>query len=160
MADSDNPSNRPQWQVGAAVAAWLLPGLGHVLLGERRRGLLVMAAIASLYLAGLLIGGLDVVDSQEDTLWFAAQSIAGPATLAVNHIHLAHLKPDAHPDRGPYVRSVGRVNEMGTLYCAMAGLLNLLVIIDVLYRLEDGGETHTPAPALRGRIVQREGTDA
>lgn len=127
-----------------------------------------MLTIAALYLAGLLVGGLDVVDSREDSLWFAAQTIAGPTTIVVNYVHLGYLKPRAEAaihraerdaggarDALPYVRSIGRVNEMGTLFCAMAGLLNLLVIIDVIYRL-DGN--HVPAePALRGRVVRREG---
>lgn len=168
MAEPVNESARPRWQIGAAVAAWLLPGLGHLLLGERRRGVILMVTIAGLYLAGLLVGGLDVIDSREDSLWFAAQTIAGPTTIIVNYVHLGYLKPRAEArihdadagaaglrDRLPYVRSIGRVNEMGTLFCAMAGLLNLLVIIDVIYRLD--GHHVPPEPALRGRVVRRDG---
>jgi len=165
VADQANESARPRWQIGAAVAAWLLPGLGHLLLGERRRGVIIMTAIGALYLGGLLIGGVDVIDSREDSLWFAAQTVAGPTTIVINYAHLGYLKPRAEAriheldaarlhDELPYVRSIGRVNEMGTLFCAMAGLLNLLVIIDVIYRLE--GNHAQPAPALRGRVVQRE----
>lgn len=159
MVEQANEPARSRWQAGAALAAWVLPGLGHLVLGERRRGVILMVTIGSLYLAGLLVGGLDVIDSREDTLWFAAQTIAGPTTVVLDTIHQRYLKPNAAPesDQLPYVRSLGRVNEMGTLFCAMAGLLNLLVILDVLYRIDDTRQP--PEPALRGRVVQREGVD-
>jgi hypothetical protein len=48
--------------------------------------------------------------------------------------------------------SIGRVNELGTLYCAMAGLLNLLAIVDVIYRPKPLART----PTARGKVVRRE----
>jgi hypothetical protein len=150
--------------VGPAVAGWLVPGLGHVWLGQRKRGLILLAGIYGLFMLGLLIGGIDVVDYQEDTLWFAGQACAGPPALIVGYIHqqwkVKHagwrypLPPDppSQGHRPPYEVSIGRVNELGTLYCAMAGLLNLLAIVDVIYRPKPLART----PTARGKVVRRE----
>lgn len=127
-----------------------------------------MVAMVSLYLAGLLIGGIDVVDRREDTLWYAAQVMAGPVTLAVDRIHqqfkLDALEKQRQPGAGrkriydltTYTVSVGRVNEMGTLYCALAGMLNLLVIIDLAWSSPRRANPDAPQPVLRGRVITRE----
>jgi len=50
----------------------------------------------------------------------------------------AHLKPRARiagdGDRPAYEPSFGHIKEQGVLYTALAGLLNLLAILDVAYR--------------------------
>lgn len=37
-------------------------------------------------------------------------------------------------DRPPNKKSLGRVNEIGTLFCTLAGMLNLICMIDVIRR--------------------------
>lgn len=150
------------------LAAWCVPGLGHLLVGDRRRGLILMAALLGLYLMGLVIGGIDVVDRKEDRLWYAAQLMAGPITVAVDMVH-QELKNNylveqrKNPYGGPpayelasYTVSVGRVNELGTLYCALAGMLNLLVIIDLAWAGPRRVSPDKPEPVLRGRVITRE----
>lgn len=137
----------------AALLAWLLPGLGHWAVGERRRGVIVGLTLLALFTAGLIIGGIDVVDRRRDTLWFVGQALIGPVALAVDQYH-THLDAQAGSDISdspeppaagrpdpPYHRSLGRVNELGTLYCTLAGVLNLLAILDVV------GRQTSPAPA-------------
>ena len=136
-----------------AVATWLLPGLGHILIGQRCRGFILMFAISGLWLAGLLIGGVSCIDHREHTAWFAGQSLVA-ATLPVDLWHQSLSGrtvpiPDANP---PYQPSLGRSNEQGILYTALAGLLNLLAMIDVGYcdpeRRRAGGRDHqAPTPA-------------
>jgi len=168
VTDAPNDQSEPRFPVGPAVAAWVLPGLGHVLLGQRRRGFLLMGAILFLYIAGLLIGGIDVIDSREDRLWYYGQLVAGPPTLLIDRIHQARKteaidqwRNETFKQRYPpvenyrYAISIGRVNELGTLYCTMAGLLNLLAILDVLFAMAPRGE-NKPKPALRGRVVTRD----
>jgi hypothetical protein len=143
------------------VAGWALPGLGHILAGQRKRGAILMITILGLFIAGLLIGGIDVIDNREDRWWFYAQALAGPITLVVDGVHQS-LKPDAAQavpiDQLPYARSIGRVNELGMLYCALAGLLNLLAIINVAYRVDPHAPTQADdAGPGGGRIVRREG---
>ena len=111
------------------AAAWVFPGLGYWLLGEKRRAIIVCACVLSLFLAGILIGGIRVVDAPDgisvdalmDKPWFIGQIMAGPISIIS-----ALGAQTVSPDRVSYARS----NEIGTLYTALAGMLNLLVIVD------------------------------
>lgn len=127
---------RPRWYPVAAVGAWLLPGLGHVLLGERQRGLIIGVTIGLLWLGGLLVGGIGVVDRAAHPAWFIGQALAAPSVVS-DYILRRQPRPDANtPDQGhnAYEPSFGRVQEQGILYTSLAGLLNLLAILDVAYR--------------------------
>ena len=127
---------KAKWSPAAAAAAWLVPGLGHVVLGERARGAAIGLTIGLLWLGGVLIGGICVVDRQEHPAWFIGQAMAAPSLVA-DYVLRVHLKPGYRPPgegRSSYVPSFGRANEQGILYTALAGLLNLLAILDVVYR--------------------------
>lgn len=41
----------------AALLAWLVPGLGHLYQGRRTKGVIFMASIVGLFVAGMVIGG-------------------------------------------------------------------------------------------------------
>ncbi len=126
--------NLPRWHPLEALAGWLLPGLGHVMLGQRARGVIIGLTILSLYLGGLLIGGISVIDRREHFAWFFGQAIIAP-TLALQWTHdrLDYGgKPNPFNDPA-YVPSLGRPDEQGVLFTALAGLLNLLAIVDVIY---------------------------
>ena len=130
----------------AALLAWVWPGLGHISLGERKRGLYIMAGVLFLYGSGILIGGIDVVDRREDRLWFYAQAMCGPIAFATDLMTQRYVKlvpqrelsaryQQGDPDALKTIRrtSLGKVNEIGTLFCALAGLMNLIVILDALH---------------------------
>ena len=141
---SISTKSQSQFTPGAAILAWVWPGLGHISLGERKRGLLVMFGVLFLFVSGVLIGGIDSIDRREDRLWFLAQALCGPIALAVDFANQKLLKPmppnwvERYEQNDPEVirrlnrKSLGHVNEMGTLYSALAGLMNLVVILDVL----------------------------
>lgn len=127
----------------AAVLAWLWPGLGHIMMGHRRRGAFIMAGVLFLYVSGLLIGGIDCVDRKSDRLWFMAQVINGPIALATdmaNQMYIKHL-PDEQRD---FAIALNKPNETGTLFCALAGLMNLIVILDALYPMPRPPESERP----------------
>jgi hypothetical protein len=111
--------------------------MGHALIGERKRGMIIGITIGALWLAGLVIGGVSVIDRAENGAWFVGQVLAGPS-IVVDYVVQVHLKPQARvagaSDRPPYEPSFGHVKEQGILYTALAGLLNLLAILDVAYR--------------------------
>jgi hypothetical protein len=135
-----------------ALAAWFVPGLGHWLVGERTRGIMIGVTVVVLYVAGLLIGGVRVIEvptydangqkiTNTSTLnevrskpWSIAQVMAGPLGVASGaaSVWAAGLDPATGEPRG--VRSHARVNEIGTLYTAVAGMLNLLAILDAAGR--------------------------
>ncbi len=114
----------------AGVLAYALPGLGYAYLGEVRRGVLVAIGVLGLTLGGLLVGGLDVVDRQEDKWWFVLQAGIGPVAWGVDAYH----QQDKGLSEPRITRSLGRVNEVGSLYIAMAGMLNAIVVIDCAWR--------------------------
>lgn len=136
----------------AAVLGWLWPGLGHIVLGHRRRGLLIMAGVLFLVGGGVLIGGVDCVDRRNDRLWFLAQSLCGPLVFAIDQVRERTVPPlnrdwsaDGNAEwRNRYLAGdpevlaelrrpgLSHVNEIGTLFVALAGLMNLVVVLDAL----------------------------
>lgn len=139
------------------IAALILPGLGHVLLGQPRRGALVALGVLGLFFGGLFVGGIDAVDSKEDALWFIAQAPTGIVAFGANYLHQTRYKGVDPASRGsarrmpnpgesinsqgvivpggnpPAQRSLARVHEMGILFTAVAGLLNVLAAIDAMF---------------------------
>ncbi|MCY2953959.1 MAG: hypothetical protein NTU53_18615 [Planctomycetota bacterium] len=130
-----------------ALAAWLLPGSGYLLIGQRARALTISITILLLFVLGLLIGGVKVVDPPAsytpnplkilfDKPWFVGQILAGPITLVTVAVG---KDSDDRVASSSFHPSHARVNEIGTLYTAVAGMLNLLAIIDSTYRAGRSG---------------------
>jgi len=127
----------PRLNPVATVLAWLVPGLGHWILGYRRRAKYIAAGILGLYLAGLLIGGVNIINRTDGFWWYCGQVCVGPETIVINYWREHHLPPDDPKDQTNYTYarpSYAKVNEVGTLYATLAGLLNLIAILDVLYK--------------------------
>lgn len=82
-------------------------------------------------LGGLLIAGVDAVDSREDPGWFAAQACAGPAVWAIDRVHQSFYHIADHPETG--IQAIGRAKEIGTLYVACAGIMNLIAVLDAAF---------------------------
>ena len=143
--DPPTPTDRPSaaWNIPAAVAAWLVPGLGHFLAGHTRRGLILLVCIGALWVSGLLIGGISVIQyrAYDRTVrpWYLGQALIAPS-IAVEYTHdryraqFAGRDPRPDDEHIPYQPAYARAYELGTLYTALAGLLNLLAIIDIVYR--------------------------
>ncbi|MEC9372482.1 MAG: DUF6677 family protein [Planctomycetota bacterium] len=152
MADT---STRETFQPGAGALAFLIPGLGHIALGEAKRGFMIMIGVFGLFIGGMLIGGIDVIDSREDRWWFVGQAFVGPAAFGVDWIHQNRLKAgDPPPTAGAEwfetneprrIKSLGHVNEIGSLYATIAGMLNAICIIDAGWH----------APRRRRRHIRR-----
>jgi hypothetical protein len=151
MAASSSDQPQSLFSPTAAVLAWLWPGLGHISLGERKRGVLIMIGVLFLFISGLLVGGLDCVDRKHDKLWFLAQSFCGPIAFGADFANqrlVQNVPQNWEPgtdarqrfiEGDPDLRrrlsriGLGRVNEMGTLFVALAGLMNVVVILDALH---------------------------
>ena len=145
----------------AAVGlAWLVPGAGHLAIGQRGRGLLFLITLHLLFGLGLLLGGVHAMNPPEQPIWSYTQLLAGWPTLAANSLarHQAAIEGPAmrelqtrgermDPERRQELwQEVGsyspKVQDVGTVYCGLAGMLNLLLIFDVLVRV-----TGTPKEA-------------
>jgi hypothetical protein len=123
-----------------AMVAWLIPGGGYFLIGQRGRALTVGITVVILFIFGLLIGGMRVAEMPASPLsspynavmqrpWFVGQILAGPIELIAAWIGKGE----------GFLTSHARVSEIGTLYTAVAGMLNLLAIIDATYRAGRSG---------------------
>jgi len=116
------------------LLAWLLPGLGHLYIGDRKRGWVILVTIAVTFWGGVAIGGVrHTVNPSTKRLWFLAQITAGSHTVA------AHLLGELSR-RGMDERTIAtdrwQAVEIATVYTGVAGLLNVLVILDALGRAE------------------------
>lgn len=158
MAQSDRSRNNVKLPLPApvvALAGWIVPGLGYVLIGQYWRGLIAGTTIILMYLMGTLIGGVRVVDvpgfdssgarrmvsSASGTSWallarplpeladkppYIAQLLAGTPTLVAS-IASVHIAPRVQKSRA-------RLSEIGMIYTVVAGLLNLIILIDSGHR--------------------------
>lgn len=119
----------------AAILSWLVPGAGYWLIGQRSRGITVGITILSLFVLGVLIGSVRVVQAPPSVgqimqqPWFIGQILAGPIGLIC--AWWTHLLSTGVYQ---YVIPHSRIAEIGTLYTAVAGMLNLMVIVDSGYR--------------------------
>lgn len=134
------------------LLGWALPGLGHWWLGEKRRAIYVAVGVLGLFAGGLLIGGLDAVDQKEDGPWFLAQALNGPVAFIADAANEALLKsgrigelvpsppPTPPPGQRPVevrvssLKGIGVVNDVGMLYIALGGLMNLVAMLDAAAR--------------------------
>lgn len=147
----------------AAIMGWLVPGLGHMWIGHVHRGVFAMAGVLGLFLGGVLLGGVGVVDRKDNGLWFIAQAGAGPVAFAADWANSTWVKTgavgemlDAPPTMVPRstgakvssLRSVTSVHEIAMLYCSLAGLMNVVVLLDALVR-----PRYQPPLAMRPRPI-------
>jgi Family of unknown function (DUF6677) len=156
----------------AAVLAWVVPGLGHIAIGQRQRGLILMVSIHLMMAVGLFIGGIDVVDRKEDRWWYMGQVMGGPIPLLIDRYHQSLKVEKRHPrsgqvvlaapgpgDNPAYEPSLSRVNELGTLFVTLAGMLNLMCIIDVAQHPKRQGERRVERPRDEGLVGTVEARD-
>lgn len=120
----------------AGLLAWLVPGLGHLYLGLRAQGLVFMVTITATFWTGVAIGSVQgTVAPRARTLWFAAQLCTGANTLLAYGLHY-HVDPQSALSPKPVPTVHWASAEVGVHYTGVAGLLNLLVMLDAIARAE------------------------
>jgi uncharacterized protein DUF6677 len=103
------------------VAAWAIPGAGHVWLGRRNKGLVFLIALPLMFAIGLgLRGRLFPFDLSDPLVCLAAVADLG--------VGLTYFLATAVGYGAGDVRAV--TYEYGNAFLIVAGLLNLLVVID------------------------------
>lgn len=117
-----NPIN-PALALVAAVAGWLVPGLGHVLLRKWDKAIVYLFAVGTLAVVGLWMRG-NVFSSNAadafDMLGFLAD---------IGNGIFYFLAGTINPAGGDVSRASG---DYGTRLFATAGVLNLLCVLEVL----------------------------
>ena len=185
MATQQNKSDDSGLSLLAIPLAWLVPGAGHMLIGQRTRGIVFCITIHLMFAAGLLISGIRAINPPDQAIWTYTQFMAGWPTLVawrieknsaleMNDLQKRYLQD--YPGRDSDVRTlsdsndenarqearqrliehshafitqnpnfsyVPKVQDVGSVYCGIAGMLNLLVFFDVLLRLF-GPPRHAP----------------
>ena len=116
--------------IAAAVAGWVVPGLGHLVLRRWSKAAIYFLCIGGLACAGLAMrGGVFSSGAEDlfDRLGFFADLGAGAFYF------LAHQLQAAGPD---VAHATG---DYGTRLFAAAGMLNLLTVLEA-YDIARGGE--------------------
>ena len=108
--------------ISTGALAWLVPGAGHYALGEKKRAVIIFVAIILTFLVGVYVGSVGVIDPVHARPWYFAQMMNSPLVMILGRIGAT----------GNY-RVYGRAGEIGQIYTSIAGLLNLLCIVNAIY---------------------------
>ncbi len=101
--------------------AWLVPGLGHILLGRWVRGLIFTACVASMFMLGIAMQGklydLAIQEPLQVFAFIANVGAGGPYILAEM-----------------WEKGIGTMTsttyDYGTTFLWVSGLLNYLIVLD------------------------------
>jgi hypothetical protein len=105
----------------AILSGWLVPGLGQVMLGHKTRGIILGGTVVALFLAGLVLTSFcGVAPFGRHDIWAIAQGFAGGLFWIT-----------ALATKGMIQQKDLPLYQIGCLYAASAGLLNLLLLLDV-----------------------------
>jgi hypothetical protein len=128
--------------------AWLLPGLGHWWIGERARGAVLFVVITVTFWGGIAVAGVrTTIAPRENGAWIAAQLCAGGQAFGA--LWWSRQRVATVPTE---IKAAWPSSNIGVVYAGVAGLLNLLVMIDVLARVEARqASVEARSPPGRGR---------
>ena len=104
------------------LLGWLVPGAGHFLLKEKIRAIIIFATITLTFCTGLYVGSIGVIDPVAAKPWYLAQIMNSPMVAVLGHLTAGGGFP-----------VYGKPNEIGQIYTSVAGLLNLLCIVNAVY---------------------------
>ena len=103
------------------LASWAIPGAGHLWLGRRNKGLVFLVALPLMFAIGLMLRGrLFPFDFSDPLVLLEALADFGMGATYFLSKSLGYGAGD--------VRAV--TYEYGNAFLVVAGLLNLLVVID------------------------------
>jgi hypothetical protein len=122
--DEEVPVGEPvsaERTVAGILAAWVVPGLGHWLIGRRAKAILFFATITVTFLVGVALARGRNLSYDRDGVYFLAYMFnAGETFLGWLFTH--NLEPT---HRIPHL-------QLGFLYTAVACLLNVVVMMDFI----------------------------
>ena len=128
----------------ACLLAWAVPGAGHIFLGRRVKGLVFLAIVLVTFMTGLAFQGRVYLANPEQPLSYLAtfaNLALGPLDIIarqVSYDRVIYFFP-RETDRDLYQEILGKTrarilavtHEYGTTFLLTAGLMNILLILDV-----------------------------
>lgn len=172
------PADKTNQMMIAGLLTWILPGAGHYYLGHRRLATIFGLAIILPFLTGVAVGGVKTSVNPHLNRWLflAEMGTGGLATgfLLLNnsvgglnaretadvirrHPNFQQASPERRREMQttlqPYV-AYYPASDIAQIYLAVAGLLNLLAILDAMTRAQTGGLPvyyHELPPATEGQ---------
>jgi hypothetical protein len=104
------------------LLAWLIPGAGRLMIKENKRALIISVTIILTFCVGLYVGSIGIINPSGAKPWYVAQIMNSPVVAALGYL----------AQKGDYT-VFGKPNEIGQIYTSIAGLLNLLCIVNAVY---------------------------
>ena len=101
------------------IMAWLVPGAGHYYLGRRGKAVYYFLLITITFFLGTVLADFCNVNIDRFPWHYAGEIFYGSATLAVQQV-----------TRDFKVEAFNRFLDYGTLITTVAGLLNIVVMVD------------------------------
>jgi Family of unknown function (DUF6677) len=120
-AERPRSAAEPGTLVLLCLAAWLVPGAGHLWMGRRQKGIIFMLALPTMFLIGLLLKGrIFPFELSEPLVALAAVAdlLAGAPWMIARML-----------DAGAGTVTAASY-EYGNCFLIVSGLLNFLVILD------------------------------
>jgi TM2 domain-containing membrane protein YozV len=102
----------------AVLLTWAVPGAGHFYLSKRGKALFYLVILTVTYVVGVALASFRNVSLDRHPFWFIAFAFNGGTTMLFQAL-TGKLPVDSD---SPI--------ELGSLYTACAGLLNILVMVD------------------------------
>jgi hypothetical protein len=115
----------------AAALTWILPGAGHVVAGQKSKGLLMGAAVLLTFALGLVMSMGHGVDRAHYAAWWIGQSLCGGGVVFAS-LFTAPMMFSEFPE---YM-------DLGVALCTVAGFMNVIVMVNAYTVAEqsDAGE--------------------
>ncbi len=149
MAQAETESAGAGWRepvsaprtAAALVAAWLVPGAGHMVLGRVRRGILFAVIVLGSFTLGVAHDGWFALETEREPLLSSLRVVAnlgiGPLDVVArtrvygSPVYRVPRVGGQDLDRAFRERLKSPVSNYGTAYLWTAGLMNLLLLLDV-----------------------------
>ena len=118
----------------SVVLAWMVPGLGHWLMGWRIRGAILGILLLGTFWSGEFLSGGYAVTRKEHHIFFYGQVGSGLSAVLADWIQWADVAPapGAAMVAKPIDLKIPPHLAAGILLTSVAGLLNMLLVLSVM----------------------------
>ena len=123
-------------RAGAFLVGWMVPGAGQVVLGRWKKGLFFFAIIAATYGFGMWLVDFRAVSFDDNPFYYVGRFGCGAMMLAAQFLDRAYIPEDLDPS----------LYDPGLLYVCVAGLLNVVIMLNTL-DIRRPGEEEPGEPA-------------